>query len=276
MERYKMKEILLSDGNKMPAIGFGTYLMPPEDTKRCVLKALEVGYRHIDTARLYMNEEGVGEGVKESGLDRKEVFITTKIWTTDCYYDNAKEAVKESLARLGVKYIDLVLVHWPPTIEDIKGAWTALEEMHKEGKIKSLGVSNFKEHHIDRLLEFATVRPVVNQVELHPYFQQVKLREYCDKENIVVEAWAPLLRGKSLNDKTVIEIGKKHERTPAQVIVRWLMQEGIVPLPKSVTDSRIEENFQVFDFELDETDMEEMRGLDKNKRNFRDPDSHGF
>ncbi|HQC55385.1 MAG TPA: aldo/keto reductase [Clostridia bacterium] len=271
-----MEGFLLNDGYKIPVMGFGTYLMPPEDTKRCVLKALEVGYRLIDTARLYLNEEGVGEGVKESGLDRKDVFITTKIWTTDCYHDKTREAVEESLVRLGVEYIDLVLVHWPPVLEDIKGAWIALEEKVKEGKVRSIGVSNFKQHHIERLLEFAEIKPVINQIELHPYFQQFKLREYCASENIIVQAWAPLLRGKALNDKAIVEIAKKHDKTAANVVVRWLVQEGIIPIPKSVTDARIEENFQIFDFELDETDMEKMRHLDKNIRRFRDPDSHGF
>lgn len=271
-----MRKVLLNDGNKIPEIGLGTYLTPPEETKRCVLTAFEAGYRHVDTARFYYNEEGVGKAIKESHLKREDVFITTKIWTTDCYYDKALLAVRESLEKLDTEYIDLVLVHWPPVNEDLKGAWKALEEMVQAGFIKSIGVSNFKKHHIEKLLNTAKIKPAINQVEMHPYFQQVELREYCKKHNIIIEAWAPLLRGKVLGDKTLCKIATKYNKTVAQITIKWAIQEGVVPLPKSVTDERIKENIQIFDFELTKEDMQEIRCIDKNKRFFKDPDSHGF
>lgn len=269
-------KIKLSSGCSIPIIGFGTYLIPPEETKRCVLHALKTGYRHIDTARFYFNEEGVGEAIKESGIPREEIFVTTKIWTTDCYYDKAYEAVNESLKKLGLEYIDLVLIHWPPVNEDLKSTWKALGEMVKEGKIRTIGMSNFKAHHLQRVIDFDGVMPAINQVECHPWFQQKELRTYCKNNNIAVEAWAPLLRTRVFRSKVVKRLAEKYCKTNAQIILRFEMQEGIIVIPKSTHENRIEENFNVFDFELEEADVKCLRGIDKNKRYFRDPDEHGF
>jgi diketogulonate reductase-like aldo/keto reductase len=268
--------ILLHSGYNIPIIGLGTYLTPPEETKRCVLHALKSGYRHIDTARFYFNEEGAGDAVIESAIPRKEIFITTKIWTTDCYYDKAFEAVEESLSKLKTDYIDLVLIHWPPVKEDLKNTWRALEEMVEGGKIRSIGMSNFKEHHLQRVIDIAKIMPSVNQVECHPWFQQKELRKFCLDYDIAVEAWAPLLRAKVFRDKTIKRLSEKYCKTPAQIVLRWDVQEGIITIPKSTHEERIEENFNIFDFELSEEDMECMRAIDKNKRYFRDPDGHGF
>lgn len=268
--------ILLHSGYRIPVIGLGTFQTPQEETKECVLQALNTGYRHIDTARFYYNEKGVGEAVRESGIPRKEIFLTTKIWTTDCFYDKAIEAVKESLHELSVEYIDMVLVHWPPVKEDLKNTWRALEDMADDGLIRSIGVSNFREHHIQRLLETAKITPSVNQVECHPWFQQKDLRAFCLQHDIAVEAWAPLLRGRVFKDKAIRTLAEKHCKTVAQIVLRWEIQEGLITIPKSTHLERIQENFNVFDFELSEEDMECMRLLDRNMRFFKDPDSHGF
>jgi len=268
--------VLLHSGYNIPVIGLGTYLTPPEETKRCVLHALKAGYRHIDTARFYFNEAEVGEAVIESGIPRSDIFITTKIWTTDCYYDKAIEAVKESLSKLKTEYIDMVLIHWPPVNEDLKNTWRALEDMVEGGLIRTIGMSNFKEHHLERVIDIAKIMPSVNQVECHPWFQQKALREFCLQYDIAVEAWAPLLRTRVFKEKTIKRLSEKYCKTPAQIILRWDIQEGIITIPKSTHEERIEENFSIFDFELSEEDMECMRSIDKNKRYFRDPDGHGF
>lgn len=252
----------------MPQLGFGVWQVPDEEATPAVKKALEAGYRSIDTAMIYKNEVGVGKALKESGVPREELFITTKVWNSDHGYDNALKAFDASLDRLGLDYVDLYLVHWPtPKFDQYIDTYKALEKIYQDGRAKAIGVCNFDIEHLERLLSECEVVPVVNQVERHPYFQQQKLHDYCKKHNIVLEAYSPLMNGKDvLNDQTIKAIAEKYRKTPAQVILRWHLQTGVIAIPKSVTPSRIEENFHVFDFELTAEDMEKIAALDKNLR----------
>lgn len=252
----------------MPQLGFGVWQVPDEEATPAVKKALEVGYRSIDTAMIYKNEVGVGKALEESGIPRDELFITTKVWNSDHGYDNALKAFDASLDRLGLDYVDLYLVHWPtPKFDQYIDTYKALEKIYQDGRAKAIGVCNFDIEHLERLLNECEIVPVVNQVERHPYFQQQELHDYCKKHNIVLEAYSPLMNGKDvLNDQTIKEIAQRYGKTPAQVILRWHLQTGAIAIPKSVTPSRIEENFNVFDFELSAEDMEKVAALDKNLR----------
>lgn len=234
----------------------------------CCKKALEVGYRSIDTAMIYGNEKGVGRAIKESNVPREELFITTKVWNADHGYENTLKAFDASLERLGLDYIDLYLIHWPtPKYDQYVDTYKAMEKIYKDGRAKAIGVCNFDIEHLERLLNECEVVPVVNQVERHPYFQQRELQDFCEKHHIILEAYSPLMNGKDvLNDSVVKEIAKAHGKTAAQVILRWHLQTGVITIPKSVTPSRIEENFDVFDFELTAEDMEKMTALDRNLR----------
>lgn len=265
--------ITLHNGVKMPYFGLGVYKAKEgEEVINAVKKALEVGYRAIDTASLYENEVGVGQAIRESGIPREEIFVTTKVWNTDHGYEKTLKAFDTSLKKLGLEYVDLYLIHWPGK-DTFVDTWHALEKLYKEGLVRAIGVSNFKIHHLQTLMAKAEEKPVINQVELHPYFSQEELRAFCKENQIAVEAWAPLARGKVLDDPVLIKIGEKYGKTPIQVTLRWHLQNDIVVIPKSVTPARIKANSEVFDFELTAEEMEQINALNTNKRFYKDPDT---
>ncbi len=264
--------IELSYGNLIPQLGLGVWKASQEQARAAVSQALQIGYRHIDTASVYENEEGVGAGLRDSGVDRDEVFVTTKIWNADQGFAPSGKALDESLARLKLEYVDLLLIHWPaPAKELFVDTWQAMIEAKKQGKARSIGVSNFNPDHLQRLIQETGVAPVLNQIELHPYFQQPGLRRTNAELGICTESWSPLAQGKALNDPLVREIAAKHGRTCSQVIIRWHVQLGLVVIPKSVTDARIRENYLVFDFELSAHEMLAIASLDKGIRLGPDP-----
>ncbi|HOJ51785.1 MAG TPA: aldo/keto reductase [Syntrophales bacterium] len=247
----------------MPIIGLGTFLSEPgEKTRNAVRWALEAGYRHVDTARIYGNEKDVGEGIKESGIPRQEVFITTKVWNDDQGYDSTLKACEESLKRLGVDYIDLYLIHWPVPEKRLE-TWKALIRLREEGLVRAIGVSNFMVRHLEELMARSDVPPAVNQVEISPFIQRKALVEYCRKQGIVVEAYSTLSRGQRLGDPRLLAMAGKYGKTPAQIALRWAIQEGIVVIPKSVHRERILENAAIFDFELTEEDRKEISRWDE-------------
>lgn len=258
--------IALNDGNRIPQVGLGVWQTPNDTAVTAVKAALDAGYRHIDTAAIYGNEEGVGEGIRASGVSRGDIFLTTKIWNESQGYDSTLRAADQSLKRLGTDYVDLLLIHWPsPHRKLYPETWKALIQLRKDGKAKSIGVSNFAEQHLERIIADTGVTPVLNQIELHPDFEQRDLRAVHDRLGIATQSWSPLGQGHLLSDAVIGKIAGKHGRTPAQAIIRWHIQSGLIVIPKSVTPSRIVENFQVFDFELDQQDMQEIAGLDNPK-----------
>src|SRR3990167_5144211 len=239
--------IKLNNGKKIPQVGLGLWLNQNKDEcKKSVKEALEAGYRHFDTAQIYENEEFVGEALKESGVDRKELFITTKIWNDNLWWEGFDESFDESLKKLQTDYVDLLLIHFPVT-EDRRPAWHKMEEKFKAGKAKSIGVSNYTVTHLEELLRECTVKPAVNQVELHVFLQQPELVQYCRDNGIVVEAYSPLAHGYGINDPVLAQIAKKHDKTSAQIMIRWCIELGLIPLPKSTHPERIQQNFEVFD-----------------------------
>jgi 2,5-diketo-D-gluconate reductase A len=273
-DKRSIPNIELNAGVGIPQAGFGVFQVPPGETARAVATALENGYRHIDTAAAYGNKAEVGEAVRASGLDRREVFITTKCFNDDHGYDEARAAFNASLERLGSDYVDLHLIHWPvPAHDRYVDTWRAFIELQKEGLVRSIGVSNFQPAHLERLLSETAVTPSVNQVELHPHFQQRGLRQVHEQLGIVTEAWSPLGQGKALEDAAIEGIAERHRRTPAQVVIRWHLQLGNVVIPKSVTPERIKENIDVFGFELDQDDMAAIEELDTGARIGPDPDT---
>jgi 2,5-diketo-D-gluconate reductase A len=260
----------------IPQLGFGVFQVPPEDTAGVVSRALDVGYRHVDTAAAYGNEEGVGEAVRSSGLDRGEVFITTKCWNESQGRERSRRALEKSLARLGMDYVDLYLIHWPAPARDLYlETWEALIEAQSDGLARQIGVSNFQPEHLERIISATGVTPVVNQVELHPRLQQSSLREVHDRLGITTEAWSPLAKGEVLGDPVIESIASAHSRTPGQVVLRWHIQLGNVVIPKSVTPERIAENFDVFGFELGDDDMAAIAELDRGERTGPDPATFG-
>lgn len=264
--------IELSDGNLIPQLGLGVWQASQEQARTAVSQALQIGYRHIDTASIYENEEGVGAGLRDSGVDREKVFVTTKIWNADQGFEASGKALEESLARLKLDYVDLLLIHWPaPAKGQFVDTWRAMIEAKKQGKVRSIGVSNFNPDHLQRLIEETGVAPVLNQIELHPYFQQADLRQSNAELGIRTESWSPLAQGKALDDSLVRDIAAKHGRTCSQVIIRWHLQLGLVVIPKSVTETRIRENHLVFDFELSADEMLAIAALDKGLRLGPDP-----
>ena len=266
----------LHNGVKMPWFGLGVYKVPEgSEALESVKAAIKAGYRSIDTAALYQNEEGVGQGIKESGVPREELFITTKVWNSDQREDRVLEAFETSLQKLGLEYVDLYLIHWPVK-EKYKQSWKVLEKLYKEGRIRAIGVSNFQIHHLEDLMADAEIKPMVNQVELHPLFAQLELHEYCKKQEIQIEAWAPLGQGRLLDNPVLQDIASSHHKSIAQVILRWDIQNEIVTIPKSVRESRIIENANIFDFTLSESDMEKINALNENKRFGGDPDNFNF
>ena len=263
--------IPLRGGTRIPAIGLGVYETEPgEITHRAVMDALALGYRHVDTARIYDNEEDVGRALRASGVDREEVFVTTKLWNSDHGYDKTLRACEASLARLGLAYLDLYLVHWPVAALR-KETWRAMVKLRDDGKCRAIGVSNFMVHHLEELLDISDARPEVNQIELHPFLHPKEVVRFCEEHGIVVEAYSPLTRGRRLNDPRVLEIARALGRTPAQVLVRWSVQHGWVPLPKSQRRARIEENAQVFDFDIPRAHMESIDSMDEGFHTCWDP-----
>lgn len=257
-----MEYITLSNGVKMPQLGYGVYQVTKEECERCVLDALEIGYRSIDTAQSYFNEEEVGKAIEKSGIDRKEIFLTSKVWIEHYSYEECKKSILDSLKKLRSDYIDLMLLHQP--FGDTYGAWRALEELYKEGKIRAIGISN---HYTDRMVEFANfteIKPMVNQMEIHPFNQQKELKNWADKYDIKLEAWAPFGEGRNglFDDKILKDIGQKYGKTSAQVMLRWHIQRGIIVIPKTVHKERMIENINVFDFKLDDNDMNQISQMD--------------
>ncbi|MBO0450901.1 MULTISPECIES: aldo/keto reductase [Enterococcus] len=269
----KMKQ--LANGIEMPRLGLGVWRVEENDATASVKWAIKEGYQLIDTAAIYKNEKGVGEGIRQSGVKREDLFITTKLWNADQGYESAHEAFNDSLNRLGLDYVDLYLIHWP-VAGKFNDSWRAMEEIYESGRAKAIGVSNFHQHHIEELMTTAKIKPMLNQIELHPTLTQVELREYLAKENIAVEAWSPLGQGKILQHPTLIEIGKKHNKSAAQVIIRWHLQNDIIVIPKSVHEERIKENVDVFDFELTDEELKQIDGLNINERLGADPDHFDF
>ncbi|UNK38372.1 aldo/keto reductase [Shinella sp. H4-D48] len=270
--------ILFHDGNSIPQVGLGVWQTPNDTAVTAVKAALSEGYRHIDTAAIYENEQGVGEGIRASGVDRSEIFLTTKLWNADQGYDSTLKAFDASLKRLGTDYVDLYLIHWPaPNRDQYVDTWKAFIQIQKEGRARSIGVSNFYPEHLQRLIDETGITPVINQIELHPDFPQTQARIWHDKHRIVTQSWSPLGQGKLLENPVVGQVAQKHGRTPAQVIIRWHIDNGLVVIPKSVTPSRIAENFKVFDFKLDADDLTTLASLEKNgKRIGPDPKTATF
>ncbi len=263
-----MQYVTLSNGVKMPQLGYGVYQVDKEECERCVLDALKVGYRHIDTAQSYFNEEEVGNAIAKSGVPREQIFLTTKVWVEHYGYDEARKSVLESMRKLKTNYIDLVLLHQP--FSDYYGAWRALEDLYAEGVIKAIGVSNFYPDRLVDICSFARIKPMVNQVETHPHNQQIEAHEWMKKYGVQHEAWAPFGEGRGgmFEEPLLVEIGKKYGKTAAQVILRWDMQRNVVAIPKSTHIERMEQNFDIFDFELSEEDMAKIATLDKKQSSF--------
>ncbi len=263
-----MNFITLNNGLKMPQLGFGVWQVADDQAAQAVATAIEVGYRSIDTAMIYKNEKGVGKALAKSSVPRNELFITTKVWNSDQGFENTLRAFDESLERLGLDYVDLYLIHWPtPQFDQYIETYKALEKLYHDGRVKAIGVCNFEIEHLERLLKECEVVPVLNQIECHPYLAQNELKEFCSKHNIFVEAWSPLDQGgEVLQDEVIQQIAKSHSKTPAQVVLRWHLQNNTIVIPKSVTPSRIEENYNVFDFELTSNEMNEINKLNINRR----------
>ncbi len=265
--------IRLASGVEIPQFGFGVFQIPPPDTVAAVRYALDAGYRHIDTAQMYGNEREVGQAIAESGVPREDVFVTTKLANDRHGYDEAIAALGESLRRLGTDYVDLFLIHWPrPRLGKYVETWRAFEKLAADGRARSIGVSNFTPAHLDTLLAATDTVPDVNQVELHPAFQQPELRAYHRAHGIATEAWSPIAQGEVLDDPIIAELAERHDRTPAQVVLRWHIQLGNIVFPKSKTPSRIRENINIFDFELSADDMAMIATLDRGHRTGPDPD----
>ncbi|GHI44475.1 MULTISPECIES: aldo/keto reductase [Streptomyces] len=269
----KVPPIILNNGVQMPQLGFGVWQVPDDEAFTAVGAALDAGYRSIDTAAAYGNEEGTGKAIARSGIPREELFVTTKLWNSDHGYDAALRAFDSSLEKLGLDHVDLYLIHWPlPAKDTAVDTYKALEKIYSEGRARAIGVSNFLPEHLERLIDATSVTPAVNQIELHPHLQQRAAREYHDEQGITTEAWSPLGQGKGLLEvPAIVAIARKHNVTPAQVVLRWHVQLGNVAIPKSVTPSRIVENIDIFSFELDEEDMAAIRALNEDRRLGPDP-----
>ncbi len=268
-------DIMLNNGQQIPQFGFGVFQIEPKDTAEAVTTALQAGYRHIDTAEGYGNEKQVGDAVAKSGLDRGEVFITSKLSNDAHLPDDARVAFEVTLEALGTDYVDLFLIHWPlPTRYDgdFVSTWTTLEEFYRDGRARSIGVSNFQPHHLRRLHTESQVPPAVNQIEVHPYLTQDDVRAFCAEHQIAIEAWSPIAQGEVLGDPEIVTIAERTGKSPAQVVLRWHIERGDIVFPKSVTPQRIRENIDIFDFELSAQDMETISALNKDLRTGPDPD----
>jgi 2,5-diketo-D-gluconate reductase A len=268
--------VRLSDGVEIPQLGFGVFQVPPEDTQRAVEDALAAGYRHLDTAAAYRNERGVAAGIAASGVPRKEIFVTTKLWNDEQGFDPTLAAFERSLENLDTDHVDLYLIHWPVPSQDLYlDTWRAFERIHEEGGARSIGVSNFRVEDLERLQREAGQMPTINQIELHPLLQQAELRAWHAAHGIATEAWSPLAQGEVLGDETLVAIAARHQRTVAQVVLRWHLQLGNVVIPRSVTPSRVRENFDLFDFALADDDLAAIARLDVGHRTGPDPSTFG-
>ena len=267
-----METVQFYNGRTMPKIGLGTYRVKDSDECRESVKhAIEQGYRSIDTAMIYGNEETVGQGIKEglksTGLSREDLFITSKLWLTDFGRQNVEDAYRQSVAKLGLDYLDLYLMHWPGTNEAVMiDTWRGMEDLYKQNQVKNIGVSNFTPEHFEALLAQVSIKPVINQVEFHPYLTQNELRKYLEAQNIIMESWSPLMNSQILHDEVINEVANEVGKTPAQVVIRWNIQHDVVVIPKSVTPHRIEENLDVWNFELSDNQMERIDQLNQDKR----------
>ena len=265
----------LNDGNVIPMLGYGTYKIAEEaEAIRCTHEALEVGYRLIDTATLYQNEAAIGKALASCGIARKDLFLTTKLWTDVNTRDKVLQTVDNSLRFLKTDYLDLLLIHWP-TAANVT-VWQTMIELKQKGIVRSIGVSNFKEHHVDEIVNATGVIPALNQVELHPIFQQPELHAYCDAKEILLQAWSPLMRSKALEMDALVRLAEKYGVTVAQLILRWDVQTGVATIPKTTNKGRMKENFDIFNFEISPADMDAINALNENARQYRDPDNHGF
>ena len=260
--------VQLNNGVKMPMLGFGTYSLNGKDCETYVNQAISVGYRLIDTATIYANEEFVGAGIKNSGIEREKLFVTSKVWVSDSGYENAKKAFETSINKLQTDYLDLYLIHRPRG--DVKGSWKAMEDLHKDGKIRAIGISNFEPEQIRELMEYAQIKPAVNQIETHPFYQQAEALKYLAQQDIQMEAWSPFAEGRNdlFTNKTLADIGKKYNKSNAQVCLRWHFQRGVIAIPRTSKKAHMVENLNIFDFELDATDMATIAGLDLNVTQF--------
>ena len=266
--------ITLSNGIEMPQFGLGVFQSKiGKETEDAVRYALEAGYIHVDTAALYANEREVGKLVQSGIVPREKVFVTSKVWIDKLSYDGTKQAFEETMDKLGFDYLDLYLIHWP--VNDWQGAWRAMEEIYDSGRVKAVGVSNFLQHHLEELFELSDLRPTVNQYEMHPYLQQPDLLKFCQDNDIAVTAWAPIMKGRVLDVPELVQIGEKYNKTAVHVTLRWLLQLGVIAIPKSVNQNRIITNAEVFDFELSADEMATINGLDKNERVGPHPDNFG-
>lgn len=255
--------VVLRDGREMPQLGLGVWQVPDDQAISSVSEALHCGYRAVDTAAIYRNEHGVGQAIKQSGISRQQIFVTTKLWNEDQGYDRAMQAIDSSLSKLNLEYVDLYLIHWPSPRRGLyTESWKALVEIKKSGRAKSIGVSNFMSEHLQDIMDATGEVPVVNQVELHPRFQQRELRAFHDKHNIFTQSWSPLGQGKILQEPVIQEIARKYGKTPAQIVIRWHLQNNLIVIPKSVTPTRIQENFDVFNFKLESSDFEAIQNMD--------------
>ena len=265
--------VRLNNGVEIPQLGFGVFQIKPEDTAEAVTSALRTGYRHIDTAQMYQNEKQVGQAIAASGLDRSEIFVTTKLNNNKHGYAEALAGIDQSLTDLGVDRVDLFLIHWPlPTVSDYVETWRALEKSYADGKARAIGLSNFQAHHIRKLHAETEIPPAVNQIELHPYLTQDELRAFDAEHGIATEAWSPIAQGAVLDNPTIVEIAAEHGKSPAQVVLRWHLQLGNIVFPKSVTPARVQENFDIFDFELAGSELGLISALNRNERTGPDPD----
>lgn len=266
---------ILNNGVKMPYLGFGTYKIEYEDASAQYIKmALECGCRHIDTATVYGNEPIVGKAIKESGVPRNEVFITSKVWNNKHGYDKTLKAFQDTLRRLDTDYLDLYLIHWPKNLN--KDTWRAMEKLYKDGYVRAIGVSNFKIHHLKEIMEGSEIVPMVNQVEYHPQFPQTELHDFCNKNNIQLEAWGPLMQGKIFEIPLMKALAEKYGKTVSQIALRWDLQMNVVTIPKSINESRIKENCDIYDFEISEEDMKRIESLNTGERIGHDPDTITF
>jgi 2,5-diketo-D-gluconate reductase A len=272
-----VSNVRLNNGVDIPQLGFGVFQIKPRDTAEAVSTALEIGYRHFDTAEMYGNEKEVGQAIAQSGIDRSEVFVTSKLNNNKHTFDDARRAFDQTLVALDMEQIDLFLIHWPlPTVNDFVERWKALERVYGEGRARSIGVSNFEDHHLQRLFEETEIVPAVNQIELHPYFAQNKLLAFDAEHGIATEAWAPLVQGAVLDDETVVDVAQAYGKSAAQVVLRWHVQRDIIVFPKSVTPARMRENFEIFDFELSDADMKRISALDRDGRTGPVPDTFDY